>query len=129
MSNFTLKACYSPEIQFINKRASGSRIKLETKYTYNVKYSKELTCIGELIAEVCDKEEPDQFRLKAVTVGIFSFKEGTDKDLLHIDTYKVLFPYLRALVTTVTANSGIPAIILPEADMEGQNIYRIEGIR
>jgi len=129
MSNFTLKACYSPEIQFINKRASGSRIKLETKYTYNVKYSKELTCIGELIAEVCDKEEPDQFRLKEVTVGIFSFKEGTDKDLLHIDTYKVLFPYLRALVTTVTANSGIPAIILPEADMEGQNIYRIEGIR
>ena len=129
MSNYTLKACYSPEIQFVNKLANGSRIKLETKYTYNVKYSHDLTCKGELIAEVRDKDAPELFRLKVITVGIFSFKEGTDKDLLHIDTYKALFPYLRALVSTVTANTGIPAIILPEADMEGQSIYRIEGLR
>ena len=128
MLNYTLEAFYAPEIQFINKRSGGGRIRLETKYTYNVKFSNELTCRCELIAEASDKEEPERFRLKVVTVGVFSYKEGTDKDFLHVDTFKVMFPYLRALVTTVTANSGIPAIILPEADMEGQHIYRIEGI-
>lgn len=125
MVNCTLKACFTPEISFLNKLPNGSRIKLETKYSYNVKYAKDLNCRGELTATVCDKESPDKFSIKVVTVGIFTFKEGADKDLLHIDTFKSLFPYMRALVSTVTANSGIPAVILPDVDMEGQNIYRI----
>ena len=72
-----------------------------------------------------DKENPDSFSIKAVLVGIFSYKEGSDKDLLHIETFRALFPYARALVSTLTANAGIPAIILPEIDIEGQSIYRI----
>ena len=128
MPNYTLKACYTPEMSFVNHLSNGSRIKLETKYSYNVKYSREFTCRGELTADICDKDEPTKFHIKVVTVGIFSFKEGSDKDILHIDTYKALFPYVRALVSTITANSGIPAIVLPEVDMEGQNIYRIGDI-
>ena len=128
MPNYTLKACYTPEILFVNRLPSGSRIKLETKYSYSVKYSKELTCRGELVADVTDKDAPENFHIKIVTVGIFAFQEGADKDILHIDTYKALFPYVRAMVSTVTANAGIPAIILPEIDLEGQNIYRIGHI-
>lgn len=125
MPNAVLKACMSPEMSFINKLPNGSKIQLETKYSYNVKYAKELSCRGELTAIVTDKENPDSFSIKAVLVGIFSYKEGSDKDLLHIETFRALFPYARALVSTLTANAGIPAIILPEIDIEGQSIYRI----
>ena len=128
MSNCTLKACFTPEMSFINKLPSGSRIKLETKYSYNVKYSKELTCKGELTANVYDKDEPEKFLIKAVTIGVFTYKEGADKDLLHIETFKALFPYQRALISTITANAGIPAVILPDVDMEGRNIYRIGNL-
>lgn len=61
------------------------------------------------------------------TIGIFSFEEGADKDMLHIETFRLLFPYVRALVSTVTVNAGIPPVTLPNVDIEGQNIYRFDG--
>ena len=61
-------------------------------------------------------------------IGIFSFEDGADKDMLHIETFRLLFPFVRALVSTLTVNAGIPAVILPNIDIEGQNIYRIGNI-
>ena len=126
MSNAVLKGVISPEINFMNQLPSGVQLKLDTKYSYNVKYSRELNCRGEMSVEVTAKEDPDKFFIKIKTVGIFTYKEGSDKDLLHVETFKMLFPYARALVSTVTANAGIPPIILPEINIEGQSIYRIE---
>ena len=114
----------SPEISLVNKLPSGTKIQLETKYSYNVQYSNDLTCRGELSARVSDKEHPDQFYISVKTVGVFSFEQGADKDLLHIETFRQIFPYVRALVSTVTVNAGIPPITLPQVDIEGQNIYR-----
>ena len=42
MSKAILKGFMSPELSFINKLPGGTKIQLETKYSYNVKYSKEL---------------------------------------------------------------------------------------
>ena len=126
MANANLKGVISPEISFVNQLPNGTQMKLDTKFSYNVKYSRELSCQGELSVEVTAKENPDKFFIKVKTLGVFSYKEGSDKDLLHVETFKSLFPYVRALVSTVTANAGIPPIILPEIDIEGQSIYRIE---
>ena len=114
----------SPEISFVNHLPSGTKIQLETKYSYNVKYSADNTCRGELSAKVIDKENPEKFSVSVKMIGVFSFEEGADKDLLHIETFRQLFPYARALVSTITVNAGIPPITLPNVDIEGQNIYR-----
>ena len=124
MPKATLKGCMSPEISLVNHLPSGTKIQLETKYSYNVKYSADLTCRGELTAKVNDKNDPEKFAVSVKTIGIFSFEEGADKDLLHIETFRLLFPYVRALVSTVTVNAGIPPVTLPNVDIEGQNIYR-----
>lgn len=126
MSNAALKGVMSPEISFINHLPSGTQLKLDTKCAYNVKYSNDLHCRGEMTVEVKSKETPDKFSIKVVLVGAFNYAEGADKDLLHVETFKILFPYARALVSTITANTGIPPIILPEINIEGQSIYRIE---
>jgi len=121
----TLKGCMSPEISFVNRLPGGTNIQLETKVSYSVKYAKDLTCRGELSANVTDKHNPDKFAISIKTVGIFTYEEGADKDMLHIETFHMLFPYARALVSTVTVNAGIPPVILPNIEIEGQNIYRI----
>ena len=126
MSNAMLKGVVSPEISFINHLPSGMKLSLDTKCSYNVKYSNELRCQGEMTVEMMAKEEPEKFIIKTKTIGIFTYKDGSDKDLLHVETFKILFPYVRALVSTVTANAGIPPVILPEINIEGQSIYRIE---
>ena len=124
MPKATLKGCMSPEISFVNQLPAGTKIQLETKYSYNVKYAADLSCRGELTAKVCDRDNPDKFYINVKMIGVFSFEEGADKDLLHIETFRLLFPYARALVSTVTVNAGIPPITLPSVDIEGQNIYR-----
>ena len=125
MPKATLKGCMSPEINFLNNLPGGTNIQLETKLSYSVKYSKDLTCRGELSARVTDKTNPDKFFISVKTVGIFTYEEGADKDLLHIETFRILFPFARSLVSTITVNAGIPPVILPNIEIEGQNIYRI----
>lgn len=124
MTKATLRGCMTPEINFVNHLPGGTKIQLETKFSYNVKYSKDLTCRGELSAKVTDKENPDKFSISITMVGIFTYEEGADKDLLHIETFRTLFPFARSLVSTITVNAGIPPVILPNIDIEGQNIYR-----
>lgn len=114
----------SPEISLVNHLSVGAKVQFETKYSYNVKYSKDMTCRGELSARISDKENPDNFYISIKMVGFFSFEEGADKDLLHIETFRMLFPYAKALVSTVSVNAGIPPVMLPNVDIEGQNIYR-----
>lgn len=126
MSNAVLKGVMSPEISFLNHLPNGTQMKLDTKCAYNVKYAKDLHCRAEMSIETRSKEAPEQFYIKVKLVGIFNYSEGADKDLLHLETFKILFPYARALVSTITANAGLPPIILPEINIEGQNIYRIE---
>ena len=125
MANATLKGCMSPEISYINKMPSGAQLQLDTKFSYNVKYSKELTCQGEMTVTVNAKNAPENFAIKVKMLGAFTYKEGADKDLLHVETFQILLPFVRALVSTVTTNAGIPPIILPNVNMEGQSIYRI----
>lgn len=124
--NVTLKGYQAPEISFINKLENGTRIELGNKYSYNVNYAPNNICRGTFSIEMADKANPDRFGIKVTVVGIFAFKEGVSKEALHVETFKELFPYARALVTTITANAGVPPIIIPSIDIESQDIYKLE---
>ena len=121
-----LKAYKASEIQFVSNLENGTRVELGNKYSYNVNYAPNNVCRGEFTIEVADKENPEKFGIKVVIVGIFEFEEGMEKEKIHVLSFKELFPYARALITTITANSGIQPIIMPPIDIESQNIYRFE---
>ena len=125
MINAKLKGYRAEEITFINKKKNTSPMEIQTKYSYNVKYTNTGTCRGEMAVEVFDKKEPADFNIKVVFAGFFEFTEAP-REVLHKETFNVLFPYLRSLITTITANSGIMPIILPMLDIENQSIYKIE---
>ena len=60
--------------------------------------------------------EPKPFNLKARLVGIFEAEDvNTDEDrqVLAISTTEIVYPYLRAAVSSLTANAFINPLILP----------------
>lgn len=121
-----LKGYKVSELQFVSKLENGTRVELGNSYSYNVSYAPNNTCRGEFNIKVEDKTNPDKFGIHLVLIGIFEFEEGVEKERVHVQSFKELFPYARAIVTTVTANSGIAPMILPPIDIESQDIYRFE---
>ena len=73
-----------------------------------------------------DKDHPDVLNITVEVKGIFDIRRGVEKEFVHVDTFKELFPLAKALVTTVTANAGIKPIIVQNIDIEEQEIYRFD---
>ncbi len=125
MTNVKLKGYRADEISFVNKRTTSNPMEIQTKYSYNVKYTNAGTCRGEMTVEIHEKTEPQNFNIRVVMSGLFEFTEAP-REVLHKETFNTLFPYIRSLITTITANAGIMPIIIPIMDIEKQSIYKIE---
>ncbi|MBQ8028574.1 MAG: protein-export chaperone SecB [Clostridia bacterium] len=125
MGNVQLKAYKVSEITFNNKVQSRVEFKLGNKVSHNVKHiSSGGICEAILTIEVCDNQQPDILNIKVVVNGIFSVNPQTEKEFIHVETFNELFPYAKALVTTITANAGIQPIIVKNIDIEKEEIYR-----
>ncbi len=126
MSTVILRGYKATDIEFHGHLPNKTQINLDNKYSYNVRYGKDNICVATLECRIFDRESPESFSVSVALEGIFSFSSGYSKEQLHILTYKELFPYARALVTTITSAACIPPVMLPCADIENQNIYRID---
>ena len=127
-SSVNLQGYKVDKIDFVNAMENGTKIGLGNKYSYQVQYA-----VGKNLAkatfdiEVHDKENPDRFKIHAIIVGIFAYDPDETKEVIHTETFKSLFPYAKALITTVTANCGIQPVIIPNIDIDNQEIYRIDN--
>lgn len=126
MTNVQLKAYKVSRINFNNAVQSTVQLKLNNKVSHNVKYTDGAVCEATLCIEVLDKDHPDVLSITVEVKGIFDIKRGVEKEFVHVDTFKELFPLAKALVTTVTANAGIKPIIVQNIDIEEQEIYRFD---
>lgn len=124
MTNVQLKAYKVSRIKFNNAVQSTVQLKLNNKVSHNVKYNDNSVCEATLCVEVLDKDHPDVLNVLVEVKGIFEIKSGVEKEFIHVDTFKELFPLAKALVTTITANAGIKPIIVQNIDIEDQEIYR-----
>lgn len=52
-------------------------------------------------------------KLKIEIEGRFSVDGDNDETFIYENATAILFPYLRALVSTITANANLPSLILP----------------
>ncbi len=63
------------------------------------------------------KKEEKPFHLEVQMTGVFEFQtelEGEElNNILRQQAINILFPYLRALISNITGNTGLPPIILP----------------
>ena len=120
MQNATLQAVKITNVDFTNNIKTQKKIELGFGYSY------QNTCIGEFTAKITDKSAPEEFAINITASGIFRFTEDAKKEILHVETYNELFPHVRAFISTLTATSGIPPIMIPFIDISKKEIYRFE---
>ena len=69
------------------------------------------------------EEKPTPFNLSVRIKGSFDVVEDSlDINKMRIDSSRILFPYVRAYLTTYTALCGIPPYVLPTIDFESAPI-------
>lgn len=126
MASVEMQAYKISEIEFKNKVQGKEHLTFSNKISYNVKYSQKQFCEGALTVEVFDKNKPDTISIRFVLNGAFKIIRDVEKEFLHVETFKELFPIAKSFVVTLTANAGIPPIFLKNIDIESQEIYRME---
>lgn len=126
MIQVKLKGYKVTELNFVNKLEKPAQIKFGNKFSYNVRYSNNNVCVGELSAEMTADEFPEKFGIKLIINGVFEFDQSLKKEEVHVASFKALFPYAKSIVSTVSVNAGIPPMMLPEFDIESQSIYKFE---
>ena len=126
MANVQIQAYKISEVQFINNVKGKQQLKFSNKVSYNVRYSGTQFCEGNLTVEVVDKENPDAISVKITLVGAFRILKEMEKEFIHVETFKELFPIAKAFVLNLSVNAGIPPIYLQNVSMENQEIYRME---
>ena len=112
MAKVQMKAYKVKEIVFHNNIQGKQQLNLSNKVSHNVKYSQNGMCEGVLTVEMFDKAKPDVLNIKVTVSGVFQILQQTEKEFLHVDTFKELFPFAKATVSTVSASSaasGSPA--------------------
>ena len=124
MNSLILKTYRITDLKFQNHATAPGKSKLQTKYTYQVKFANNNTCRGEMKISVADQENPDVLSLEMTMMGIFEIAQEQDKELLHKESFKQLYPFARAAVSTITSATGILPIIIPSVDIDSQDIYR-----
>ena len=67
---------------------------------------------------VSDTEEELPIHLFVSIIGVFTLTDEENKEqLINYDSVMIMFPYLRAIVSTITSSANIPNILLPTINM------------
>ncbi len=113
------------DLSIVNHYENTQRIQTKSSCSYSVTFTKNGICIGTFKVDMEDSEKSGKFAVHAVVSGFFRYPDDEKQETVHVLTHQALFPYVRALITTVTVNAGMAPIILPEVDPMEQGIYRI----
>ena len=126
MANIVLQAYKVSELTFNNKVNGKVQLKLSNKVSHNVRYMGNSTCEATLTVEAFDKENKDVLNLKITLSGVFRITNQVEKEFIHVETFRELHAFAKALAATITGGCGVPPIMLQNIDIEKQEIYRFE---
>lgn len=126
MANIALQAYKVSELVFNNKVNGKVQLKLSNKVSHNVRYKADSLCEASLTVEAFDKENKDVLNFKITVTGVFRILNQIEKEFIHVETFRELHAFAKAITATVTGGCGVPPIILQNIDIEKQEIYRFE---
>lgn len=110
----------------LHNDADGAQFQLKHSFEHQVRYTQDQRCNAELTVETFRDDDASKFSLRLVIDGIFRWEGEQDKARLHADTFRELYPFAKAAIANLTVNAGLPPVIIPAVNIEGQAIYRIE---
>ncbi len=96
-----------------NFQNSGNPINIEFELGHRTDIKDNTMKIDLIIDIFKDAEEKNYpFKMKVVLGGTFRV-EGDDIKVFEMNAIAILYPYVRAIVSTYTSNSNMPTLILP----------------
>ena len=123
----------SPNVPELFFKQDGGQAKMEINIDINIKGAENNLFMVDLITRVHSKLEKDDktvFLIESTYTGMVQYEEKdeeTKKKTLLIDVPTVLFPYVRAMVTRLTAESGFPPLTMPLVDFADLYEQRQKG--
>lgn len=75
-----------------------------------------------LLLDIIISEKNNELNIEVSSEGTFSYNDLNDESLnnfLYLNAPAILFPYLRAYITSLTALSGVSPIVLPTLNLSG----------
>ena len=109
-------------ITFENKVPNGTEIKLNKQFSYNVNYfGEENRCVGVLDFRISD-EQLRPFSIRVELEALFGYGEDDEREDIHTQSFEQLFPFLRQIIHSVTAMSGVPGLIIPAVHIDKNSI-------
>ena len=119
---YTLRGINAEELTYAMNRIKiepNAKIEIKPQFSRTVRRVQENDKIWFLTLEVkieSTEEAPKPFNLKARLVGVFEAEEietELDRQDLVITMTEIVYPYLRAAVSALTANAFINPLLLP----------------
>lgn len=109
------------EISLKNNALPDGEFVINPTFTRNVGQMEDGRSFTELSVDFENTDtHPFPLDIHVTIVGIFTMdniKENDRDRFLRINAVQILFPYLRNIITNVTANSFLPPIVLPVIDV------------
>lgn len=89
------------------------QLKLQNQLKYNVNYMDDKkTCVGIFELRVIDANL-NPFEIKIHALAEFTYGDNDEKADIHVQSFDQFFPFIRQIVHTVTAFTGIPGLMIP----------------
>ena len=96
---------------------SKKSVKLNQKFSRSIDKIDDNHCKVSLSFSVNDSEDnPTPFELNVQISGIFKLDNWEEDDrsvFINTNAVAILYPFVRSLVATLTANANVPAYVLP----------------
>lgn len=108
-----LKGYKVNRLEIENKVKPGVQLKLQNQLKYNVNYMDDnKTCVAVMDLRVIDSQL-NPFEIKLEAVAEFTYDDEDQKADIHTTSFDQLFPFIRQIIHTVTAFTGIPGLMIP----------------
>lgn len=109
------------EISVRNHHLPNGQFNISPRITRNITRDDETHATVEIVLEIINsKEAPFPIDLRVRLSGIFdisAFPAEEVDDFLKIQAVQILFPYVRTMVSSITASALMPPIVLPVIDV------------
>ena len=123
MGELTFKGMKVEEIDLTNKLEGQVKMDISQRASFNVKYTNDnLHCAATLTIDMMEKDSPMDFNFRLSATAFLDCEEGMDKKEIHRKAYDEIYPHVRALVTTILVNAGLPPMVIPKVKMDDSNI-------
>ena len=123
MGELTFKGIKVNEIDLTNQLEGQVKLDISQRASFNVKYTNDqLHCMATLTIDMMEKSAPMDFNFKLSATAFMDCEAGMDKKEIHKKAYDEIYPHVRALITTILVNAGMPPIVVPKVKMDESNI-------